>query len=156
MLYTYEFEVFKEEKWFVVIPFDFEGATQGKNEKEAAFMASDWLRMEIEYRLMGNEEIPEATFGNEPQYGGRIMLVSVEASLDTIKAVQAFEAAEILGVTRGRISQMVDENKLHSFKKGRDVYITMDSINVRLKEARRFRWPKKPKAEKQETVPIPE
>ena len=152
MLYTYEFEFFKDGKYFVVIPFDWDGATQGKNEKDAAFMAADWLKIMIDHHLMHNLPIPEATFGNEPQNGGKTMIVAIEASLDAIRAVRAYEAAEILGVSRGRVSQMVDQYLLEGFKKGRDVFITMDSINARLKEARRFRLPKKSKADKQETI----
>ena len=134
MLYIYEFEVFQSEGYLVAIPFDFDGATQGRNEKEVAEMAADWLKLEIEYRLIDNQKIPEASFGNEPQKGGRSMIVAVEASLDTINAVQAYQAADMLKVSRGRVSQMLSVGLLKGFRKGRDAFITLDSINARLNE----------------------
>ena len=156
MIYIYEFEVYRDEKFLIAEPFDFDGATQGEDEKDLAYMANDWLRMEIEYCLMHNEDIPEATFGNEPRYGGRIMIVAVEANLDSIDAVQAYKAAEILGVSRGRISQMVASYLLEGFKKGRDLFITMDSINARLKDTRKTTGYSQKKTDIKETFTVSE
>ena len=142
MLYVYEFEVFKSEHFFIAVPFDFLGATQGEDERDIAKMAADWLKLEIEHRLIGNREIPESSFGNKPQKGGYLMVVAIEAGIDTINAVPAHEAAEILGVSRGRVSQMISMQYLMSFKKGRDVYVTIDSINARLQESPKAGRPK--------------
>jgi len=142
MLYIYEFEVCQSEKYLVAVPFDFEGATQGKDEKEVVEMAADWLRLEIEHRLMNNQEIPEGTFGNSPQIGGHILIVAIEASLDTIDAVQAYKAADMLKVSRGRVSQMISAGLLKGFRKGRDAFITVDSIDARLKDSPKAGRPK--------------
>ena len=46
-------------------PFDFDGGTQGADLAEVSAMAADWLKLEIEFRLMDGRDIPEATFGHE-------------------------------------------------------------------------------------------
>ena len=147
MLYTYEFEVFESEGWFVALPFDMDGGTQGKDIKEVILMAADWLRMDIEYRLMHDVTIPEATFGNEPKEGGRILLVAIEVSLETIDAVPAYQAAEMLGVSRGRVTQMVTAGLLEGFRKGRDAFVTLGSINARLVDTPKAGRPRKVPAE---------
>jgi len=143
MLYMFEFEICQAKESLIAIPFDFLGGTEGKDEKEVAEMAADWLKMELETHLMKGVDIPGATFGNEPKEGGRILLVAIEASLETIDAVQATEAAKRLGVSRGRVTQMVNTNLLDGFRKGRDAFVTVDSINARLKDTPRPGRPRK-------------
>lgn len=144
-LYAYEFEILQGEKYLLAFPFDFAGGTQGESIKDVTENAADWLKMQLEERLMSNIEIPAATYGNEPKEGGRVLLVAIEASLDTIDAVPAYKAAEMLGVSRGRVTQMVGANLLDGFRKGRDAYVTIDSVNARLKESPK---PGRPRREK--------
>ena len=145
MLYVYEFELFEgEDGWILAFPFDFDGETQGADLAEAAAMAADWLKLEIEHRLMHGEDIPEATLGHEPtREDGRVLLVAVEAGLDTIPAVTASEAAELLGVSRARVSQMLKADLLEGFRKGRDSFITRYSVDARLREKPKAGRPKK-------------
>lgn len=133
-MYVYEFEIIKGEEYLLAFPFDFEGGTQGKDEKEIAEQAADWLKTEIEHRLMHEIEIPEATFGNTPTDGGRVMIVAIDASLDTVNTVPAYKAAEMLGVSRGRVSQMMSNGLLDGFKRGRDAFVTTESIAARKKD----------------------
>lgn len=128
MLYVYEFKIEKTEGALLALPYDFDGGTQGKDERELAELAADWLRVEIEQRLIQEEPIPKATFGHGD---ARSLIVAVEVSLDTINAVPAYEAAELLGVSRGRVSQMVSAGLLSGFRKGRDAFVTKDSIQAR-------------------------
>ena len=93
MFHVYEFEVFEDEGWFLALPFDFLGGTQGESYAEACEMAADWLRVECEHRAMHGEGFPPATFGNEPTHGGTVVVVGVEASRDTVRKVTASEAA---------------------------------------------------------------
>jgi predicted RNase H-like HicB family nuclease len=131
--YTYEFEILPEEQGYhAVIPFDFGGATQGDGMTDTINMAADWLQVMVEHALMHRLDLPVPTYGNEPRHGGRVVNVSIEASLDTVRAVRASEAAERLGVSRGRVSQMLRDNLLEGFRKGRDTYVTLDSIERRL------------------------
>ena len=133
MLYVFEFELVEEcDGWVVSYPFDFDGATQGFGIAEASEMSADWLKTVLEYRLIAGEAIPDATLGNEPKRGGRVLLVAVDASLETADTVSAKEAAEMLGVTKGRVSQLLKAGKLLGYRSGRDVFVTRASVNARL------------------------
>jgi len=143
MQYTYEFEVFSSEGWLLAYPFDMEGATSGKDAQEVALMAADWLRTDMEHRLMYDVAIPEATFGNQPKEGGYIMVVSIEAGLDTIERVSASEAARMLGVSPARVTHMIKSGLLEAFKDGHKTWVTLDSVNVRLAEPRSAGRPRK-------------
>ena len=67
----------------------------------------------------------------------------MEASLDTVPAVTASEAAELLGVSRARVSQMLKAGLLMGFRKGRDSFITRYSVDARLREKPKAGRPKK-------------
>lgn len=148
MLFLCEFEIFKSETMYVAVPCGLDGATQGYDLADASFMAYDWLRMMGEDMLMRGQELPKLPLGNSPQEGGRMLLVGVDVSLDTINKVTASEAAEMLGVSRSRVSQMLKVHLLDGYKDGRDTYITIDSVNARLEERPKAGRPKKSKAEK--------
>lgn len=142
-----EFELFKDEDMYVALPFGFPGATQGYDLQEASEMAYSLLKESGEFMLVLGQELPTPPLGNTPQHGGRILLVGAEISLDNVERVTASEAARILGVSRPRISQMLKNNKLAGWREGRDTYITMDSIRVRLEERPKAGRPKKEKPE---------
>lgn len=127
-----EFEIYESGDMLVAIPFDFDGGTQGETLKEATEMAWDWLRTELECRMMDGDAIPDPTIDNEPKHGGRIVLVAINVNLSDIKTVSAATAADMLGVTRGRVSQLFKAGLLYGYKSGRDLMITIDSINARL------------------------
>lgn len=143
MQYTYEFELFRGDEYWVVAPFDMDGGTQGYTIEEASEMAADWLRMDIEHRLMRGIDIPKATFGHEPQEGGIRMIVSVEAGLDTVRKVSASEASRMLGVTPARITAMIKEGLLDAYKDGARTWVTVDSIDERKKNPGSVGRPKK-------------
>lgn len=146
MLCVYEFELFKDGNAVVALPFDFDGGTQGTDIREASEMAADWLKTEIEHCLMNNESIPEATLGHEPEHGGRVLIVAVEASLNTIETVSASKASEMLGVSCARISQLLKADMLSGYREGRNTFVTVDSINARLAEKPKPGRPKEPLA----------
>lgn len=139
MLCIYEFEVFEDDGWFVVLPYDLPGGTQGADYKEACEMAADWLLTEMSHRIIHDIEIPEATFGNAPREGAANIVVVVDVDKDSIRAVSPSEAARMLGVTPGRITQMMDVGKLESFaRRGRRV-VTLASIEARQEQMRERR-----------------
>jgi len=142
-MYIYEFEIFKSEGYFIAYPFGMEGATQGKDMQEAVEMAADWLRTDIQYRIMHDVPIPKPTYENEPREGGSIIAVAIEAGLDTIRRVSASEAARLLGVTPARVNHMIRDGLLESYKDGYNVWVTMDSIEARLREPHKAGRPKK-------------
>lgn len=145
MLHVYEFEVFEGESGMLLaFPYDMEGGTQGEDLKDVCEMAADWLQMEMEHRAMHDLPFPEATFGNEPTHpGGKTVIVAVNADKDTVRRMTAAEAARRLGVTRGRVSQMVDAGLLDTFDLDGRKWVTEDSVNARLADAPKAGRPKK-------------
>lgn len=135
MRFTYEFEVFPSEGWFLAFPFGLEGGTQGHTMTEVVQMTAEWLEGEAQHALMSGSVLPPPTFGNTPIHpNGRILVVSVEASLDDIEAVSASDAAKLLGVSRPRVSQMLKTGQLIGWNVGRSVFVTRASIEARLAE----------------------
>lgn len=143
MLHVYEFEVFEDEGWLLAFPYDMAGGTQGADFKEACEMAADWLKTEMEHRAMHGEPFPEATFGNEPRHGGHNVIVAVDAGKDTVPRMTAAAAARELGVTPGRVSQMVAKGQLETFEDEGRTWVTRGSVEARKAEAPRAGRPKK-------------
>ena len=143
MLHVYEVEVFKDGDFYLAFPFDMDGGTQGYSIQEASEMAADWLQTEMEQRAMHDLPLPKATFGNEPQHGGERLLVAVNAGKDTVRRMTAAEAARRLGVTRGRVSQMVGSGLLETFELDGRRWVTEDSVNARLADAPKAGRPKR-------------
>ena len=134
MLHVYEFELFEDEGWYLAVPFDMLGGTQGKTYDDCCKMAADWLRTEMEYRAMHDEGFPVPTFGNEPKHGGRVVVFAVMAGKDTVRKVTAAEAARMLGVSPGRVTQMLSANLLEGWREGHRTWVTVDSVEARLAE----------------------
>ena len=135
MLYVYEFELYRGQNGFIVEPFDFEGATQGIDLKDACESAFDWLTMTLEDFIIKGTEPPAATYENKPKHGGYVFLVGATVGKETINRVSASEASRMLGVSPARINQLSKSDKLDTFKDGGTVWVTVDSINQRLEEA---------------------
>lgn len=143
MLHVYEFEVFEDEGWLLAFPYDMEGGTQGKDFAEVCEMAADWLQGEMEHYAMAGLPFPEATFDNEPRHGGRNIIVAVNAGVDTVDTVTASEAAEMLGVSRPRVSQMLKTGQLQGYTKGRATFVTRASVETRMEESPKAGRPRK-------------
>ncbi len=143
MLHVYEFELFEDDGMLLAFPYDMEGGTQGADMREACEMAADWLQAEMEYRAIHGEPIPEATFGNEPRHGGSNVVVAVRAGLDTVPRMLPSEAARALGVTPGRITQMMDSGALECFDDGGRRWVTRHSVEARLEERPKAGRPRK-------------
>lgn len=142
MVHVYEFEIYKGEKYLLASPFDFVGCTQGIDMRDIADSAADWLKLEIEHCAMHNIPLPEPTFDNEPRHGGRNMWVAVDAGLHTVPRMTAAEAARALGVSPSRVSHMIHDGLLESFKHGHNTWVTRYSVDARLRERPRPGRPK--------------
>lgn len=57
-------------------PYGLEGGTEGRDQREAAMMAAEWLRGEAEHWLMSGTEPPELPIGLPPAHGGRVILTT--------------------------------------------------------------------------------
>lgn len=143
MLHVYEFEVFESEGLLLAFPYDMEGGTQGEDFKDICEMAADWLQSEMEHRAMHELDIPEATFGNTPKHGGQNIIVAVSAGVDTVQKVLPSEAARMLGVTPGRVTQMVAANQLEAFEDAGRTWVTVASVEARLAEQPKAGRPRK-------------
>ena len=78
MVAACEFEFFEDKGWVLAFPFGLEGGTQGRDTADAARMAVDWLKGEVEHSLMCGTPLLSPTFGNVPMHGGTVSIVSIE------------------------------------------------------------------------------
>lgn len=146
MVYVYEFEIYQGEKFLLADPYDMPGGTQGVDFKEICEMAADWLLMVMQDCVMHDLPIPEATFGNKPRHkDGQNIVVAVQVEKETIPRYTLAEAARRLGVTRGRVSQMVDAYLLETFELDGRTWVTKYSVDARLSERPKAGRPRKKK-----------
>ena len=131
MLYLYEIEIFKDDDYYIAVPFDFEGATEGFSKQECLEMAADLLTSEIQHRLMHRDNLPEPTIDNSPQYEGKIYSLAIDTGIGAIPRMLKSEAARSLGISQGRVTQLVKSGKLETFSyQGRE-YVTKASVDAR-------------------------
>ncbi|MDR1088247.1 MAG: type II toxin-antitoxin system HicB family antitoxin [Coriobacteriales bacterium] len=146
--YIYEVELTpdKEESdiWNVTVP-DLPGCyTFGEGMEEAMIQAVDAMKTFVASLIRHNDVVPQPTFGNEPSEGGRVIAVSFDTDADYIvNAVTPSEAAEMLSVSRGRISQMIKAGLLNAQKSGTETWVDVASINDRLASPGRAGRPRK-------------
>lgn len=136
MFYVREFEFFEAQdgEGVIAAPFDIGGATSGEDMKDAVECAADYLFEYTTFQLITGWDIPEPTFGNEPENGGKVIAIAVDCDLSRVRSVSASEAADILGVSRPRVTQMCEAGLLQSWKEGSRRLITLDSVEARLAE----------------------
>lgn len=140
-----EFEFVQDGRFILCWPF-FPGrvdGTQGEDFDDAVEMSADWLKTIVLDYMMRGEEVPKLPLGNEPQRGGGIVTIAVEASLSDVPAVTAAEAAGLLGVSTARITQLAKSGALDSWKVGRTRMVSLESVQLRLAEERKAGRPKK-------------
>ena len=115
MQYTYEFEMWRGEFAWIAAPFDLVGITQGVDVEDVCESAADLLRELIQEYLMRGEQPPRA----------------VDACLEHVERMSAAEAAKVLGVSRSRITAMLDSGLLEGWREGRNTWVTVDSVAAR-------------------------
>lgn len=132
-MYICEFEFVEDGGWFLCWPF-WPGRCDGiqsENFDEAVEMAADRLKSMVLDYLMKGEKVPRLTLGNAPQRGGRVMAIAVDASLLEAPAVTEKEAAERLGISHARVSQLCRDKMLDSWKVGSTRMVSVESIELR-------------------------
>ena len=132
-----EFEFVEDGGWFLCWPF-WPGrcdGTQGETLDDALEMSADWFKTMVLDCLMRGKEIPRFALGNTPRRGGRIVAIAVDASLSEVPAVTEKEAAERLGISHARVSQLCRSKMLDSWKVGRTRMVSVESIEMRLASA---------------------
>ena len=151
MLYLYEIEIFKDDDCYIAVPFDFEGATEGFSKQECLEMAADLLTSEIQHRLMHRDNLPEPTIDNNPQYEGKIYSLAIDTGIDAIPRMLKAEAARELGISQGRVSQLIKAGKLETFLYQGKEYVTKASVDAR-KEYNDFGLKNEPSEKEQDLV----
>ena len=129
-----EFEVFEEDGAFVALPLGLSGATEGATFEEAVAMAADWFSTELEDAVIHGNALPQPPLGQPLSHNGQRVVVSCLADKSAIETVSATQAAQMLNVSRGRITQMLASAKLEGFREGRNTRVTLASIRQRLAE----------------------
>lgn len=132
MSYTYEakFEWQPEDEgWLATFP-AFDGAVAfGHTIAEACDNAATVLRLFVAEYLDEGRDLPEPAFHEPP-----LTVVSVDvddAYRVRTRCVTITEAAEELGVSTGRVSQLVTSGALDSVELGGRRYVTIASLNER-------------------------
>jgi excisionase family DNA binding protein len=128
----------------VTVP-DMDGClTFGEGIIDALNMADDALKTHVAALLKHGDPIPEPTFGNAAPDGGMAVVLSFETDesyiVDTVTPAQA---ADLLGVSRGRVSQMIRDGILEARKDCMGSEVLLSSINARLAEPRGAGRPRK-------------
>lgn len=114
----------------------------GKTVEEAVEGCAVELQLAIAYRLDNDEVLPKPVFSDPPQ-----VVICVEVTDEFIaasKCVTIVEAAEELGITHGRVCQLLDSGDLEAYMHGGRRMVTIASVNER---KRNNRGPGRPRKE---------
>jgi excisionase family DNA binding protein len=133
MVYVCEFEFWRSPEGNVIaepLSVDCEG-TFGEDLPDAVASAADWLSMFVDDYLMEGAEPPEASLGNEPRHGGRVIAVAVSRELGDIPAMTTAEAARELGVSCDGIARMRASGLLESWRVGSRLMVSRSSVEAR-------------------------
>jgi len=148
MDYVYEGLLIPEDDggYSVLFP-DWGSATCGDTLEDAVHMAIDLMKTEVTYALANNERPPKATFGNTHEAAIQTILVATSITIEEAKAewpwVQTSQAAQLLGITVGRVHQLIAGGALHAKKEGRDTYVSRADVEARLAASPRAGRPRK-------------
>lgn len=130
MDYTYEADITMEDgDWLVSFP-AFPGAFGGgRTMRKACRDASEALRMAIAQAISEGRKLPRATFRTPP---GAVFTVQVDGGyINETESVSMTEAARMLGVSKGRVSQLVKAGRLDTVLAGGRSRVTLASIEAR-------------------------
>lgn len=117
-----------------------EAVTFGSTREEAVKRAHEVLTLSLAERLEEGEAIPEQ------EHTAEIVSIAVNVDGETIDASKCLtmeQAAEELGVTPGRISQLASSGKLQPVIFGKRKMVTIASVNERKKQGAHAGRPRK-------------
>ena len=141
-MYTYEGTLERhEDGWFAAVP-AFPGAfAGGATAGEACEGAAEALRLNIAEHVDKGLPLPPQEIGDSPQ-----LVLCVEVSDEYVaetKCMTQAEAARELGITTGRVSQLITAGLLEPYQHGGRQLVTIASVNARKQSAPRRGRPRK-------------
>ena len=146
MRYIYEIIIRLDEDQYVLDAPDLPGCfTWGKSIEDVLHKAPDALETHVGSYLANGENVPVASFGHLVNKDEVLAIISFEASAASVGAphIAAKHAAERLDVSKGRVSQLLKEKRLEGYRSGRDVMISIASIERLAAIPRRAGRPRK-------------
>lgn len=142
MTYTYEATITEQDGgWFVSFP-SFPGAYSfGSTVKEACDGAAESLRLTIAEHIDTGLQLPSSSIDTKPE---AVFCVEVSDSfISESKCMTVTEAAQELGVTLGRVAQLLDAGLLEPYQFGGQRLVTIASVNARKQSSPRRGRPRK-------------
>ncbi|MDR3315177.1 MAG: type II toxin-antitoxin system HicB family antitoxin [Coriobacteriales bacterium] len=146
MRYIYQVVITKDEGSYSMEVPDLPGCfTWGASLDAVIAKAPDALETHVGALISYGEDIPAATFGHVAQDGEVVVVVSFDATAASVGAphVTAATAAERLGVTPARVSHLLRDGLLEGYRSGREVMVSVASIDARLAIPRKAGRPRK-------------
>lgn len=144
--YIYEVELRPDEGggYCVRVP-DLPGCiSEGDTIEEAVSMGADALKTFVASLIKHGDVIPSPVFGHETPEGGMVVAIYFETDASyIIDAVSPSEAAEMMGLSRGRISQMIKTGQLSAHRVDKNVWVDKASIAERIASSPRSGRPRK-------------
>ena len=130
MTYTYEADIEQSEGGWLVTVRAFPGCFGGgRSVGKACENAAQALRLFIAEYIGSGRKLPRSTFRNPPRV---VLCVEVDAGfVDASRCMGTKQAAEELGVTPGRVSQLVRSGLLEAVEVDGRRMVTIASVNAR-------------------------
>jgi len=118
--------------------------TQGEDLEDAVREAAAALEFWIIGNILDENVVPKATYGNHVD-DGYVIAISVcpRPAAEVIEYISTPEAARMLGVSDGRIRQMVASGQLPAKKEGRDNMVRFTDVEALRTKPRKAGRPKK-------------
>jgi excisionase family DNA binding protein len=131
MRYIYEITISKDGDYYSMDVPDLSGCfTWGDTIEDVLRKAPDALETHIGAYLADGDDIPPATFGHKTDVDQVLAVISFDASAASVGAphVASRYAAERLGISKGRVSQLLKDGRLEGYRDGRETMISEASI----------------------------
>lgn len=132
MRYVYEIIISPDDGMYSMEAPDLAGCfTWGNSVEEVLKKALDALETHIGAYLAGGEEVPPATFGHKAGTDDVLAVISFEATAASVGAphIAARHAAERLGISKGRVSQLLSSGRLEGYRDGREFMVSVASLD---------------------------
>jgi predicted RNase H-like HicB family nuclease len=136
MQITYEAILTPEEDGQYSVKFpDFEGGTCGDGFDNAIEMAADFLWLNVSWKLDKGQPLPTAKFGRKVSNGQRAVPVSLKFNDGAVNEewawIPAATAAELLGITTGRVRVMASKGVLPCRRMRGSIYVAREAVEAR-------------------------